>query len=298
MTWRSRRTWVAHRRPLDLDDDGLAGHQRRGVDLGDGCGRDRRALEGRRRPARGCGPGRPRRSADDGERLGRHLIAAFAELGDELLGEDALTGRQDLAHLDVGRAQLLEGLAQPARQPARERRLALARSRAYQPPIAAADERADLDDTAAGRQLRTRVELRDLGLGRGPDLVDALAPRQVVEVDDPRWVVRERADAQIGRCPHGTSVAAPVPPAAKPAASVSDQELAGRPAGVAASSSSTRRGPPPARAPSAPPGTRATNSWRWAASAEWVIFPPTGSGPACGSWPAGRPGSGCRGSCR
>ena len=51
--------------------------------------------------------------ADVGERLGRHLVAQQLELGDQLVGEQALAAGDDLAELDVGRAEPLERGAQP-----------------------------------------------------------------------------------------------------------------------------------------------------------------------------------------
>ena len=49
--------------------------------------------------------------------LGRHLVAAPLELGDELGREDALARGHDLAQLDVGRPQPLGRHPQPARDP-------------------------------------------------------------------------------------------------------------------------------------------------------------------------------------
>ncbi len=43
----------------------------------------------------------------------RHLVAALLELGDQLLGEQALAAGDDLAELDVGRAEVLGRDAQP-----------------------------------------------------------------------------------------------------------------------------------------------------------------------------------------
>ena len=43
----------------------------------------------------------------DVEGFGRHLVAAFLHLVDQLRREDPLTGTDDLAELDVGRAELL-----------------------------------------------------------------------------------------------------------------------------------------------------------------------------------------------
>ena len=53
--------------------------------------------------------------AHHGERLGRHLVAAELELAHQLFGEQALTRRDDLPELDVGRAEVLGGPAQAAR---------------------------------------------------------------------------------------------------------------------------------------------------------------------------------------
>ena len=91
---------------LHLHHDLLAGVERGGVDLGDRRGGERGRRSKRRR--------RPRAGAEillDGgphvvEGLGRHLVAALLELLDQLLGEEALAGGDDLAELDVGGAEV------------------------------------------------------------------------------------------------------------------------------------------------------------------------------------------------
>ncbi len=74
-------------------------------------------------------------AADHGERLGGDPVAEEPELLDQLLGKDALARRDDLAELDVGRAQVLEGRAQPAGQagPRRRRAPLVGRSRRAAP---------------------------------------------------------------------------------------------------------------------------------------------------------------------
>ncbi len=49
------------------------------------------------------------------ERLGGHLVAALLELSDEFGGEQALAGGDDLAELDVRRAERFSGQSQAAR---------------------------------------------------------------------------------------------------------------------------------------------------------------------------------------
>jgi hypothetical protein len=96
-----------HRRPLDLDHDGRAVGQGGGMHLGDGGGGERGALD------RGEGGGKRATELlgqdllDDRPRFGRDLVAAPLELGDQLGREDAVTRRDDLTQLDVGRAEPL-----------------------------------------------------------------------------------------------------------------------------------------------------------------------------------------------
>ncbi len=101
---------------LHLHDHPFAGPQGRGVDLGDRCRGDRGAVEGDEDLGERATEILFDRAPDGGERLGRDPVAQQPELVDELLGEDALTGGEDLAELDVGRPEALEGRAQTPRK--------------------------------------------------------------------------------------------------------------------------------------------------------------------------------------
>ena len=90
MTRRSRCTSSRDLRPLHLDHDLLAGAQRGGVDLRDRRGRERRAVEAAEHRVERLPQLLLDDSPHDVERLGRHLVAALPELGDQRLGEDAL----------------------------------------------------------------------------------------------------------------------------------------------------------------------------------------------------------------
>ena len=94
---------------LHLHDDLLAGAEPGGVHLGDRRGRDGRLVE----PLEQLLERAAEVDLDDGphvgERLGRHLVAQELELGDQLVGEEALAPGDDLAELHVARAEPLEG---------------------------------------------------------------------------------------------------------------------------------------------------------------------------------------------
>ena len=77
-------------RALHLDDDVLAGAQPRRVHLRDRRRRDRRALERREHVVERAAELELDDAAHVVERLGRHPVAQQLELGDELLGEEAL----------------------------------------------------------------------------------------------------------------------------------------------------------------------------------------------------------------
>ena len=107
---------AGHGAALHLDHDPLAGPQGGRVDLGDGGRGDGYAVEGREHLGQRSAQVLLDRATHGGERLGRHPVPQQLELPHQLLGEDALARRDDLAQLDVGRAQPLEGRTQPPRQ--------------------------------------------------------------------------------------------------------------------------------------------------------------------------------------
>ena len=192
--------------PLDLDDDVLAGAQPRPVDLGDRRRRERRAVERLEHVLEA----RPEILLDGPahvvERLGGDLVAAFLELVDQLRREQALTRRDDLAELDVGRPEVLGGQPQPARDVAAtglDRRV-LPASLAPQPGDEGDGEPGDDGDhTAAGRDPCRSGELRHLRLGGGTKPCRARQPGRLVAVDDPRGVLGERRPLAVGRVRHG-----------------------------------------------------------------------------------------------
>jgi hypothetical protein len=105
---------TGHRPALHLDHDPFAGPQGGRVDLGDGGRGDGDAVEGREHLGQRFAQILFHRATHRGEGLGRDAVPQQLELLDQLLGEDALAGRDDLAQLDVGRAEALEGRTQPA----------------------------------------------------------------------------------------------------------------------------------------------------------------------------------------
>ena len=99
--------------PLHLDDDLFAGAQAGGVHLGDRRRRDRGLVEPLEQLLERAAEVDLDDRAHVGERLGRHLVAQELELGDQLVGEQALATGDDLAELHVARAEPLERRAQP-----------------------------------------------------------------------------------------------------------------------------------------------------------------------------------------
>ena len=99
--------------PLHLDHDLLTGAQAGGVDLGDRRRRDRGLVEPLEELLERAAEVDLDHRAHVGEGLGRHLVAQELELGDQLVGEQALATGDDLAELHVARAQPLERGAQP-----------------------------------------------------------------------------------------------------------------------------------------------------------------------------------------
>ena len=162
----SRRTESRDLRPLHLDDDLLAAAQRAPRAPARST---RRRGTARRSARRRCSSGAPRSSSTTRRTTangsGRHLVAAALELLDQLVREEALARRHDLAELDVRRAEPLEGAAQPARQAgARRRRRPCAARAAASPRSAHADQRRRLGEAPQRRQHAAPDQLGHLGL--------------------------------------------------------------------------------------------------------------------------------------
>ena len=116
---RHRPDVLAHRlgdpRPLHLDHNVLTRAQRRGVHLRDRGGRQTLAVEGSEHAVERAAQVLFDRLADHVERLRLDLIAQLLEFVDQLVGEQAFAGRQDLPQLDVRRPERLGRLAQATR---------------------------------------------------------------------------------------------------------------------------------------------------------------------------------------
>ncbi len=96
--------------PLDLDDDFGAVEQAGGMHLPDGRRGDRLVVEPRERRAERTTEIRFDDVPRFGSGEGRNPVAQRRELGRPLRWEQARARRDDLAHLDVGRAERGEGL--------------------------------------------------------------------------------------------------------------------------------------------------------------------------------------------
>ena len=138
--------------------------------------------------------------ADDFERLGGHLIAALLELLDQLGREQPLAAGDDLAELDVGRAEPFGGTAQPGRDVA-----ATGLGRGVPLPLAAQPPRPDRGDEATGdgdhpktrRQPAGPGERWHVGLGGLAKQAGNRIPQQCVAVEHPRPVVGERSPVDV-----------------------------------------------------------------------------------------------------
>ena len=97
---------------LHLHHHGLAAVQARRVDLGHRCRRHGRPGELAELLFEGHAQVGLHDAPDHGEGLGRDLVPTQPEFGDELLGEQPFPRGQDLAELDVGGAEVLEGASQ------------------------------------------------------------------------------------------------------------------------------------------------------------------------------------------
>ena len=145
------------RRALHLHHDRRPVAQRGGVHLGDGGRGQRGVLDGGEhrleRPAQLLGE----HPLDDRPRLGRDLVAAPLELGDQLGREDAVARGDDLAQLDVGRAEPLGRHPQPARDAGDRRRAAAPALLQVPQPERAAEVPHRRAQPAAGGSVRRRV---------------------------------------------------------------------------------------------------------------------------------------------
>ena len=166
--------------------------------LRDRRGRDRGAVEALEHVVERAAEVELHDPAHDVERLGRHAVAQQLELGDQLLGEEAFAARDDLAELDVGRAERREGVAEPARQPAPPGFLPAAL--VDQVPAAERDpDPADDAEQPADRRQRAGLQPgRELIAGLRAPAIDVGPPRHRLGLDDPRPVIAERPDREIG----------------------------------------------------------------------------------------------------
>ena len=144
--------------------------------------------------------------ADGGKGLGGHLVPQQLELGDQLLGENARSGRQDLSELDVGRPSRSKASRSRLDRPRRgQLRAAHPAGLAPLEHIPAADgqaeDAADSEDPPPGRDPAAPEQLGNLGGGGGPQHGRARPPDQPLGVDQPRRGVAEGPDSQVGRLP-------------------------------------------------------------------------------------------------
>ena len=152
--------------------------------------------------------GRPRSAstiaAHVGERLRRDPVAQQLELADELGREDPLARGEDLAELDVGRPEASRrrsGAAATARRCDATLARAGGRRGTRAPTRRAERARARVDDAARRRQSRRRrVSVGTSARVRVPDEVEPdRATGGRVGIDEPRGVVAEGADGEVGR---------------------------------------------------------------------------------------------------
>ena len=134
------------------------------------------------------------------ERLGRHPVAQQLELGDELLGEEALAAAHDLSELDVRRAEMTERHPQPPRQIAPRRTAGPCAARP--PPRGRARSRPDRTRGPGARAAAGAPSPSSAAPGSRPGARSrSTSPRHVIAVgvDDPRPVIGERTDREIRR---------------------------------------------------------------------------------------------------
>ena len=176
---------------LDLDRHLLTGRQGGQVDLGDGGGGHRHAVEVGEDPVQGCAQvlldHRPH--VFEGHR--GDPVAQLGELLDQFVGEHVLAGRDDLAQLDVGGAEGLEGVSEASGQ-AGHRGGAPGPSFVCGPAGEGGPDGGARDAQPGGRgDPAAPQEARDPATGLGAHLGQAHPPGEVVDREIPRRVLRE-----------------------------------------------------------------------------------------------------------
>ena len=130
------------------------------------------------------------------------LVAQQLELAHQLLGEEALARGDDLAELDVRRAEVLGRVPEPLGQvgPAGRRVGVAVEAVAHEPrPERPHEPGGDPHEPGAGRKPAGRGEAGELGGHLLAQRRDVGAPGDGVEVEDPGRGVGERAPREVGR---------------------------------------------------------------------------------------------------
>ena len=208
-----------HGGALHLDDDLFAGEQRGRMHLGDGRGGERRLVEAREHVVDAGAEVALDHLADHVERLGGHLIATQLEFVDQLGGEQPFPAGDDLAELDVGRAEAFGGASQPLGDvgPARLDRGEPAATPADHPRQQCPTEASHHgQDAQPGRDARRLGQLRHLRTSRVAQSPGQRVPADPVRVrvdgrEHPRSGVGERTPLTIG-CPAHPLMLAASPP--------------------------------------------------------------------------------------
>ena len=175
-----------HRRTLDLDDDLLAGAQGGSVHRGDRGSGDRCALEVREHVLEAGAEVGLHDGPHHVEGLGRHLVAALLELGDEFGREQTLAARDDLTELDVGGTEGLGGATEAERDLGAARLrggVALAARTPHPHPDGSAEDEHHTDDATPGREALGAGEHGDLAASRLAQVGSDGEPRDRVAIE-------------------------------------------------------------------------------------------------------------------
>src|SRR5262249_3662228 len=131
--------------------------------------------------------------------LGRYLVAALLELGDQLLGEEPVTAGDDLTELDVGGAEPLGCDAQAAGDVSPRRGAALTAGTDRPEPDRGTEVAHDAEHAGAAGKAARAGEIGHLAMHDPPHGRHRSTPRNRVGIDDPGWVVAEGSDVEVGR---------------------------------------------------------------------------------------------------